>query len=388
MKAAKPFRILVLLQVVGHPRDSKRIAMLQSAGYEVKALAFERDYHNGRIPNCPTESLGKIANQQYFKRIFKMLAVLPRIRKRMAEFDVVYALGQDVAAMGQLATLGMKKNVIMEVGDIVHLQLHPGISGKVVRCIERFFVQHYGLLVVISPGFLEEYYRARLGVTTPALVLENKLEEYLASYDFTPIPKHFAKHGKPLLDRPLRIGYFGLLRDTWSWGVLSSLAKGYPKEYEVWFAGRKIEPVDIEQQIANYPNMRYLGEYKSPQDLRKLYDSVDMVWACYAPIGEFDWNLRWGRPNRFFESCFFGRPVFARTGAHFAKDVAREGIGCCINTSQIEDVHKQIRSISTKQLEIWEANMKKLPKEMYLYTEETKWLSEAILPLVDQKKGL
>ena len=38
-------KILFFLQVVGHPRDSKRIQMLQDEGFEVEAIAFERKYH-------------------------------------------------------------------------------------------------------------------------------------------------------------------------------------------------------------------------------------------------------------------------------------------------------------------------------------------------------
>lgn len=386
MKTHKSLRILVLLQVIGHPRDSKRIAMLQDAGFEVVALAFERDYHNGRMPDCPVESLGKLENRQYFKRLFKFLAVIPRIRRKAADFDLIYALGQDVAEMSQLATLGMKQKVVMEVGDIVRLQLLPGCVGRIIRYMERIFARHYGLIVVISTGFLVDYYRGCLGVSTPALVLENKLEEHLVNFDFSPTPESFKKRGVPFIDRPFRIGYFGVLRDAWSWSVLSELAKRYPDRYEIWFAGKKIVPTDIEQQIEGYVNMRYLGEYKSPDDLFKLYDAVDMVWACYAQIGELDWNLRWGRPNRFFESCFFGRPVFARMGADFAKDVVREQIGCCIDTYLIDDVHKQILAIDENQLAIWEANMKQLPKKMFLYTDETQYLSDAIRSIIAQKK--
>lgn len=40
----------------------------------------------------------------------------------------------------------------------------------------------------------------------------------------------------PLDDRPLRIGYFGLLRDEWSWQVLESLAKTHSDKIEIVLA--------------------------------------------------------------------------------------------------------------------------------------------------------
>ena len=40
-----------------------------------------------------------------------------------------------------------------------------------------------------------------------------------------------------------------------------------------------------------------------------VYGRIDLVWACYQPIGPDDWNLRWARPNRFYESCLFQKPL-------------------------------------------------------------------------------
>lgn len=374
-------KVLVLLQVIGHPRDSKRISMLKALGYEVEAMAFERDYHSGRLPDCKVEKLGKIENENYRKRISKLLLAIPQIRKKAIHYDVIYALGQDVAALGQLATLGMPQKVVMEVGDIVPLQLHPGWKGNVVRWIEKHYVSHYGLIVVISPGFLDDYYRKRLGLNTPAIVLENKIELDVIQYPFPENRTDLQKNGTALLDRPFRIGYFGLLRDRWTWEVLSELARLYPEKYEIIFAGRIVNPIDLEARIAGRSNMRYLGEYKSPHDLKGLYDSVDMVWACYAQIGAHDWNLRWGRPNRFFESCFFGRPVFARQGAHFARDVSEENLGLCIDTSVISEVIEQVKSITPDQLAYWEDNMRALPREKYVYSLESSLLATAIQKL-------
>ena len=45
-------KILSVLPVLGQPRYSKRITMLQELGFNVEVVTFERDYHRGRIPNC------------------------------------------------------------------------------------------------------------------------------------------------------------------------------------------------------------------------------------------------------------------------------------------------------------------------------------------------
>ena len=40
-------KVVSLLRVLGQPRDSKRISMLQEAGFTVEVGAFQRDYHSG-----------------------------------------------------------------------------------------------------------------------------------------------------------------------------------------------------------------------------------------------------------------------------------------------------------------------------------------------------
>ena len=150
------------------------------------------------------------------------------------------------------------------------------------------------------------------------MVIENKVEKAFVQKI---VPQAFVERvaALPLVDRALRIGYFGLLRDEWSWNVLEMLASRNPDSFEIVFAGLPISPKDIPQRVLKYANIKYLGEYRSPADLPNLYRSIDKVWACYRYIEPFDWNLRWTIPNRFFESCAFKKPVFARLGCPFCQ---------------------------------------------------------------------
>jgi len=374
-------KILSALPVLGHPRHSKRIAMLQQAGFEVEAVAFERDYHTGRLPDCPVVHLGKIAHGRYLQRILKIAVSLPAIRCAIRRNQIVYASGQDMAATALIAGLGLGRLVALEVGDIVSLQLSLGLRGRVVRAIDKYLISKYQLLIVISPGFLDDYYRQWLKAKIPALVIENKLE---ASFVNSGIEQGLLQQleGKPFVDRPLRIGYFGVLRDGWSWNVLEKLASSRPNDVEILFAGLPTNPIDLPQRVKRYANMAYHGEYRSPQDLPSLYNSIDMVWACYPYIGANDWNLRWGRPNRFFESCFFQKPTFTRAGCHYATDVERYNIGMIIHDYEIETVVDKICKIGLDDWLLWQGNMSILPREVYMYTTEGDELAQAIRGIV------
>ena len=58
-------RVLFALQLLGHPRNSKRISMLQKAGFQVEAVAFDRKTHKGRVPICPVKIIGVLNHGHY-----------------------------------------------------------------------------------------------------------------------------------------------------------------------------------------------------------------------------------------------------------------------------------------------------------------------------------
>ena len=375
-------KILFFLQVVGHPRDSKRIQMLQDEGFEVEAIAFERKYHKGRPPNCKLTNLGFIRNKKYFERFIKILIELPKIRKFIKRNEIIYASGQDVAFASLISGLGFRKPIIMEVGDIASLQTGHGILGKIIRKIDKIITSQYALLIVISEGFLNIYYKKWLNLSIPAMVIKNKLEPNIVGQDYKKFRAN-SKHFKIKQKNPLRIGYFGLLRDYWSWKVLSTLATRFPNQFEIIFAGYPINPLNIENRLKNFRNMHYLGEYKSPIDLPFIYNQVDMIWACYPEIKKNDWNLKWGRPNRFYESCFFAKPCFARDYSLFAEDVKNYNIGCLIKDVDVDKVVSQISNISTKDYSNWKKSLDNLPPKFFLLSNESKQLADNIRKILN-----
>ncbi len=371
-------KILFLLSILNDARDSKRIAMLQQAGFEVEAVAFDRGFFSGRPPNCPVEIIGKILNGHYVQRIPKLIAALGRVRRAIRRNDIVYTSGIDMALTGLVARFGLKKPLILEVGDIRKIQVSHNLSGYAVRCMDRCIAMRSALIVATAPGFIDGYYRNWLNVNTPAIVIENKLEASVSSYNSTVAP---AK-GIPLVDRALRIGYFGMLRCDWSWRVLEGLAASAAEKVQIVVAGRVIAPADLQSRAARFKNIDFRGEFRSPEQLPELYGDVDLVWACYpgADEGKADW--RWAqaicRSNRFYESCLFQVPIISKAGSGDAVQIASGKIGLIIEEEDIKAVVDRICKINSKDLQIWKENIAKLPQEIYLYTVEAESLKKAL----------
>jgi succinoglycan biosynthesis protein ExoL len=370
-------RILTVLPVLGQPRDSKRIDMLVSLGFNVSVAAFNRAYHSGRVPSRPTQIIGTISHGKYLQRIGRLITALPKLRRAMRDRDIVYASSPDMALLAMIAGMFMGKKFILEVGDVREIQTAEGLKGRLVRIVDRVLTNRCSLLVVTAVGFLDNYYRNWLRSNVPAVVVENKLEASLTVARPEAVRGNLPQ-GRPFIDRPLRIGYFGLLRCQWTWDVLKAFALKHPKDVQIVMAGYPMEPADIAEQAKSIPNVIYSGEYKSPNDLPRLYGGVDIVWACYKFIGPRDWNLKWARPNRFYESCYFGRPLISRLGSSDSKEVDRLKIGFNIQTHEISEVVTELESITAEMVEQWRSNSLKLPNSLFIYTDEGEQLKSHI----------
>jgi succinoglycan biosynthesis protein ExoL len=374
-------RVLSALPVLGQPRHAKRIAMLLQTGFEVEAVAFERDYHCGRLPCCPVERLGQIAHGSYLQRILKMINAFPRMRSAMRRNDIIYASGPDMALFALVAGLGLHKPIIIEIGDLTPEQFAKGYRGYMIRALDRFVVNSSRLLVVTASGFVDYYYRKRLKTRTPVLVLENKLEIPVFDSDRITVP--VPMKGTPLLDRQLRIGYFGLLRCDWSWKILESLALSRPDDVKIVVAGYPTIPVDLVERAAKLSNVEFLGEFQSPKDLPALYGNVDLVWGCFPiPSDQNDLGWMWARTNRFYESCLFQRPIIVLAGSGDAAEVKRYGIGMIVGGDGIADVTDVLSGIKLDDILRWRENISKVPQRVYLYTTEIEELRKALEDIV------
>jgi succinoglycan biosynthesis protein ExoL len=377
-------RILSVLSVLGHPRDSKRIVMLQESGFDVEAVAFEREYHIARLPSCSVRCVGTIDNGHYLKRILKIIVALPKIREAIRRNNLVYASGPDMALAALIASFGVRRPVILEVGDIRRIQIRSGVIGYLARVVDKYVVDCSRLLVATAPGFVDGYYRQWLHTKTASLVLENKLVRSLTE------PESFEDsalfQGVPKVDRRLRIGYFGVLRCDWSWKVLETLALTYPSEVEVLVAGYIISPADLRERAKKLDNVSFRGEFSYPDNLSGLYGDVDLVWAAYPGPEDSDPNWRWAqlmcRSNRFYESCYYKKPIITLAGSADAYEVQRYGIGMIICDQSLEMVVNQISRISLEDLSYWQENLKKIPQEVYMYTTEIDELADRITKIL------
>ena len=369
--------VLCLLPRLFDSRISRRVDMLKQAGFKVEAVAFERRPDAGKPPGCPVTLLGRVRHRQYAARLAKLLAAVGETRRAVRRNDLLYAFNTDMALLGLLAKQGMNKPLVQETSDIRNLQIAGG-WGAAVRTGERRIAERCSLLVLTTAGYTS-YYRRWLGVQTPAIVVENK---HSAAYAAQVREANPPSPGKaPAKGGPLRIGWFGILRDPWNLRVLDALTRAAPQRFSAVLAGyfglamRKAGVnEDSFKQVVDNSNIEYRGQYSSPDDLMALYQSVDLVLDCYQP----SIPTCWSQTNKYYDACLFGKPLIARSGCSDAEQIERHDIGLVIQGSSVDEAAKQISNQSAENWLRWCRNLHRLPPETYSLIDEVGALAEAL----------
>jgi succinoglycan biosynthesis protein ExoL len=368
-------RIHCLLPVPSQPRFHKRIAAFRAAGATVRVYAFEREYFRGKAPDLNYHRLGRLQHESYRQRLPALLRVVPFLWRQTRPGDVLYGFGLDMALLGLMVHRlhGARTRLVYECGDIRPGMVGRGPGSRLLRRLERRVLAAATRVVITAPAFGSHYFTAVQGVPSSRLFLiENKL-------DVMPprIPALPPWDGS----RPLRLGYFGLLRDRLAWQVMRRWAQQAPQAVQILVRGYPFGIPDLREAVEAQANVHFGGEYVYPDDLPALYGHVDLVWVAYPrPVGEADdGRWRWPRTNRFYEACYFGVPMIGQTGSADGELIEGYDIGLTVDTAAPETALARLQAINPADLARWRANLAALPPELYLYTDEHERLLATLL---------
>jgi len=355
-------KIVFLSSFVNHARHRKRINAFYDLGAKVKILAFERDFYPAKALRNQYFSLGKIQNGKYVSRLKYIFSAVLKLRSEIKDSDILYIFDFDMALVGLLASIGLRVRLIYEIGDIHNIFLGKGFISRILRTIEKIVIRKIDLLVVTSEAFIHGYYIDILGVKDfRYFVLENKV-------DANQVQKVIVK--PRLNNKPIVIGYFGGLHCTDSWNALKRIVKKSNGKIVLYVRGLSYTfQKGLEKDAASMNGIEYGGPYVNPDELPDIYNKVDVVWVAHHH-GKA--NILWARANRFYESCFFQKPMIAQFNTEDGRVVEAHDIGVCIDLNNISKSVDQVLNITLGELNKWYENIKKLPLNIYVYTDEHK----------------
>ena len=362
--------ILYLLPVISHARYNKRIGALNKLGTKSTILAFDRDYYPGKAFDSGYESLGRVQHRRYIKRIIPLVKAFFKIRRRIKDTDVVYTFGLDLLGMVWLSCIGQNKcpKIVYEVGDIRGVLLGRGLFAKCLRWLERFLLKRIDLLVVTSEAYVTGYYKKIQGLHSIKYhIIENKVDRDGMSCSVT---QHKNKK-----ENVIRIGYFGLIRCQRSWEILKKTVRMGNGGIRLYVRGIAMGIKNFEQEAEATPYVTYDGSYVYPDDLVDMYRQIDVSWIAHYHGKS---NLLWSRANRFYEACFFKKPMFAQACTEDNRVVETLGLGVSIDLSDVEETVNHILNVTENELTQWRKNIVQLPTDVYIYTDEHEQLIKLI----------
>ncbi|MEO0753941.1 MAG: glycosyltransferase [Pseudomonadota bacterium] len=341
----------------------RRIEAFQADGLSVRGYMARRG--PAQSPGWDVVDLGVTRDGAFVQRIKSVFtgAALAAADPALADADLIYARNLDMLAAAFLAKRkrGLDTPVIYECLDVHRLMVRTDPIGLALRAIERALLRRAKALVVSSPGFLRNYFeRHHGGLYTPILV-ENRLSEGM-DYGSRPEPKDFGT------DRPLRLGWVGILRCDRSFKLLCALAEAFPDTLEVHLHGKpahnEIEAFDA--NVAARANVTYHGPYKAPEDLAAIYAGIDTVWA--GDFMEAGYNSVWLLPNRIYEGGYFAVPPIAPADTETAAWIAEHDTGVLVPEPLEKRLPEAVAGLiqDRQPLKATEARLKALPDTVFI----------------------
>lgn len=307
----------------------RRVGAFQRDDFRVIGFMKRRVAHSE--PGWENIDLGRTRDGAFVHRIISVFSGTYRSWKAkhtLKSADVIIARNLDMLATAVMARglSGSSAPIIYECLDVHRMLCRDDFIGRTMRKIEAKLISKTAGLMVSSPAFLTEYFERYHGTDYRSRLVENRLVPGMLD----------AARGGTEAESPVdaevafRLGWVGVLRCSRSLDILCELAGKYPDTLRIEMHGipALVEVPDFMAKIAPFGNIRFHGRYKSPEDLERIYNSIDAVWSI--DFMEDGFNSTWLLPNRIYEGGYFCVPSIAFGGTETSKWLERKQSGFVI----------------------------------------------------------
>ena len=336
-------KLIYLVHDLSDAAVHRRIELLERCCFHVIAIGFTRS----GMPafscfGCETICLGRTHDARFFNRILQIFIAIPKLltavrRHRDAKLFICRNLEMVFLGFLIVKVTRLGKSLIYECLDIHRLMLGHGLVSTVFGVIERVLLSGVNVILTSSPAFADFYFLKRYAFRRPVLIIENKSMAHLLS-------------AEPVwMSKPLKIGWFGILRCRASFDYLKDLAARRPDLLEVTLAGRPFLDVfpDLSSEVANAPGVRFLGPYSQDQ-LANLYRDVDLVWCI--DFFERGFNSKWLLPNRLYDCLARGRMPLALAETETGGWLRASGVG--VVAGDLDSIESCLEGIAETRQEV------------------------------------
>jgi succinoglycan biosynthesis protein ExoL len=305
-------RLILFTPDLGDTSTVKRAEAFLEQGYALDVFGFRRDRYNRDFqPSWPHVLLGRTTDRKYARRALSVLGAIGTLiarRRRLRDADILYARNIDQLVLATLARALFCPGALLvyEILDIPPLHVGGGAASRLLRALERLCLARIRLLVVSSPAFIRCYFEPQQGYRRDWFLLENKV--HAVATLCRSAPSAVAVDRRPY---EWIVGYCGLIRGEETFTLITRLAARLRRRVLFSFHGvlTTVDRTRFDEAMRQNPNMIYSGDYVNPDDLARIYGTIDFAWAL--DLEHKDHNSRWLLPCRFYEAGLHGVPCIA-----------------------------------------------------------------------------
>lgn len=353
--------------IVGSLTDShiiKRVEAFVEKGFQVEVYGYMRDVSFvNKYKGIEPHVLGVVENERYINRIIPVWKDVTRILHSFTSNTIFYLWGFDIA----ISALFRNNRYIYEISDVRYASFKKPISA-LLRLLDRLIIRRSIATVITSEGFVD-YLGNNDKFEKKFILLPNKLSRRMLEVGR---PHAF---GSEENDK-IRLGYVGLYRYPNTVVKLAEIVgESFPSmEFHFWGVGDDTIMTKINSIVSRYSNVIEHGPFKNPNDLQRVYSTIDIVACNYDTNGV---NERMAEPNKLYESVFFNKPIIVSENTFLSKKVRKLGIGLVINNSKddmlsfLEKINRDIlEEISKREMAIDAKDLVEDYEELWKIIEE------------------
>lgn len=347
-------KIVFFLASLSQPRCIKRVKALHEAGFEVEVYGYYRGFYdiNSFPEGIEVQQWGEVkSGTGYIKKFLKNKVNINEVlRKKKSEEVLYYAFGFDLALC-----LSMHKHIhfVYESSDLIYTYFRNKILIDIFKYIDKKIIARSFKTIFTSKGFQRYLYG------------EKKVDNIIIQPNrVSPFFNNVCRRVLSLKEQDgIVFSYVGAFRyPNTVFRFARIIGEKYP-QHKFYFYGDSLLTYMAKDLAEKYSNIRYFGKFRSPEDLEKIYNTIDVVIACYDANGI---NEQIAEPNKLYEAICFCKPIVVSEGTFLSEQVKNMRVGYSIKADNDNSITDFLNHLNYRDLVYFSENELCIDKTEYI----------------------
>lgn len=331
-------KIVFITNTISQPRVIKRIKSIHEAGFDTVVYGFNRNIYNcNSLPkDINLNVLGSQRNGSDYISKFKSFgnALKDIIKKESINSDVIY---YSFSLISSYYLKKAKVKYVYEISDILYGYPKFNFIRQILKRFECNIVNKSICTVMTSEGFKQYLFGNKHKGNI--IIQPNKLNQIFSKSERPTSNKIDIEH--------IRFGFVGAIRYKETVLRFAKIIGKHFKQHEFHFYGDSSIVSSFMDETKEYNNVKFHGPFKNPSDLPQIYNSIDIVVACYETRSL---NEKIAEPNKLYESAYFIKPIIVSKNSFLENKVNQLKCGYAINAYEDNDIIEFIMNLNNDDL--------------------------------------